>query len=103
MYAQYFQGAGGGALGYGPVAVGMRFTPRSDSIHRGVPPFGVQGNVYVVTALIPDPSGNPNVPGEYDNDQITLSGTVDTSTPSQWPNATATVSTEWLMNAYRIS
>ncbi len=99
VYAQYYRGGGGGALGYGIVGVGMAFTPRSNGILKGVPPFGVMGNSYVVTAVIPDPTGNLNVPGEYPNDQITLSGAVDSVL---WPNASATVSTAWLENAHLI-
>jgi len=76
----------------------MRFSPRSDSLHCGSPPFGVQDAVYTVVALLP--TGNPNVRGADDNDQVTLSGAVD---PTNWPNATATVSTAWFENTYRIS
>jgi len=100
IYAQYFQGGGGGVLGFGPVAVGMVFTPRSNGKFKGVAPFGVIGTPYSVTGLIPDPTGNPNVVAEYPGDQITLTGAVDAT---WWPNATATVSSDWLENAYRIS
>jgi len=98
IYAQHFQGAGGGALGFGPVAVGMVF------MARGVPvtsypsnpaptPFatsysaptqlGTIGTTYSVTAVIPDPAANPNVPGASPGDQVTLSDGVGTIAASQ--------------------
>jgi hypothetical protein len=90
LYAFYYQGPyqAGSVLTPGAVCVGMVFTPLptgSTSV-----PWGVLGSDYTVTAVAPDPHGNPSALASYPGDQVTLSGGV------------GTVSASTLASAYRV-
>lgn len=83
IFAQYFQGAYvvGAVLGYGWVDVGQVFISLAGST------WGVVGTQYTVTAVTPDPAGNPGVPASYPNDTVTLNGGVGTIPASSLASA----------------
>ena len=87
IYAQFYQGryASTAVCGYGWVGVGAVFQSAG-----GTPGVFTVGTLYTVTAVTPDPAGNPNVPASYPGDTVTLTtlGTIPASS---------------LANGYRVS